>query len=103
MKTKDELFEKMEDLHIRYEVTLVRHRAWTDVERLIEVFESLSEDVRRRISVMRDHKGCLSVLWRHRPNWFLRNVVDKAWHQVEDGCPVGHGWIEQGADPDFDL
>jgi hypothetical protein len=98
-----ELFEKMEDLHIKYEVTLVRHRAFTDVERLIEVFESLSEPVKRAISVMRDHKGCLSVLWRHRPNIFARDAVERAWQMVEDGSPVGHGWIEHGADPDFDL
>jgi len=100
---RDSVADRMEELHIHYEVTLVRHRQYTDVERLIDVFASLPEDVKRSISVMRDHKGCLSVLWRHRPNWFRRNAVNRAWQQVEDDNPVGHGWIAEGADPDFDL
>lgn len=94
--------EKMEQLHIAYEVTLVRHRNYTDVERLIQVFESLPEDVRRGISVLRDHKGCLSVLWRHQPSLLERKSVEVAWEGVYE-CVINHGWIAEGQDPDFTL
>lgn len=90
------LRDRIEELHIKYGVTLVRHREWAEEssnKRLADVFEYLPEETRRNVCVMRDHKGVLHVIWRRSPTIMETEQMARAWRDIGNEAHVNHEWL----------
>src|SRR5215204_2721952 len=94
---------QMEELHIKYKVTLVRHREWATreyIQRLVDTFLDLPEQTRRKVLLMRDHKGSLCVTWKTGPVCPLAGPVANHLGRCQrQRAFLGGGWTPRIPNP----